>query len=211
MSLRTTWAYDGVVKPEQAPGSLIQRKQLRARQRIVDAADELFALHGYDAVSVTDIAARAEVGRTTFFRYFGDKTEVVFAKEQALLDTIALAGADDTVGAARDCREAVEQLRPTVLRLCGQVAEDPDAYERHADLVEKHLELRARDALKTQQLASNLSEVLRSRGTSQAIAVFAAQIALACYETARRRARTAADLVSESSAAFDEVLTLGSG
>jgi hypothetical protein len=39
----------------------------------------------------------------------------------------------------------------------------------------------------------------------------AAQIALACYETARRRARTAADLVSESGAAFDEVLTLGSG
>ncbi|MFJ9779860.1 TetR/AcrR family transcriptional regulator [Amycolatopsis sp. NPDC101161] len=197
--------------PEQAPDSLVQRKQLRARQRIIDAADELFALHGYDAVSVSDIAARAEVGRTTFFRYFGDKTEVVFAKEQALLDTIALASADDTVGAAGDCREAVEQLRPIVLRLCAHVVEDLATYERHADLVEKHLELRAREALKTQQLASNLSEVLRSRGTSLTIAVFAAQIALACYETARRRARTAADLVSESSAAFDEVLTLGCG
>ncbi|WP_410575464.1 TetR/AcrR family transcriptional regulator [Amycolatopsis sp. cmx-4-61] len=197
--------------PERTPDSLIQRKQLRAQQRIIDAADELFALHGYDAVSVSDIAARAEVGRTTFFRYFGDKTEVVFAKEQALLDTIAQASADDTVGAAHDCREAIEQLRPTVLSLCAQVAEDPDAYDRHADLVEKHLELRARDALKTQQLASNLSEMLRSRGTSQTIAVFAAQITLACYETARRRARTAADLVSESRAAFDEVLKLGCG
>ncbi|MEU0791799.1 helix-turn-helix domain-containing protein [Amycolatopsis sp. NPDC005961] len=195
--------------PEQAPDSLIQRKQLRARQRIIDAADELFAMHGYDAVSVTDIAARAEVGRTTFFRYFGDKTEVVFAKEQALLDTIASAGADDTVGAASDHREAIEQLRPIVLRLFAQVTDDLDAYQHHTDLVEKHLELRAREALKTQQLASNLAEVLRSRGTSQTIAVFAGQIALACYETARRRARTAADLVSESSAAFDEVLTLG--
>lgn len=211
MSLRIRQAYDGPMTSEQAPDSLIQRKQSRARQRIIDAADELFALHGYDAVSVSDIAARAEVGRATFFRYFGDKSEVVFAKEQALFDTIALAGADDTVGAAGDCREAIEQLRPIVLRLCAHVVEDLDMYERHTDLVEKHLELRARDALKKQQLASNLSEVLRSRGTSQTIAVFAAQIAFACYETARRRARTAADLVSESRAAFDEVLTLGCG
>ncbi|WP_410586122.1 TetR/AcrR family transcriptional regulator [Amycolatopsis sp. lyj-23] len=197
--------------PEQTPESLVQRKQLRARQRIIEAADELFALHGYDAVSVSDIAARAEVGRTTFFRYFGDKTEVVFAKEQAVLDAIAVAGADDKVGAAGDCREAVEQLRPIVLGVCAQVTEDLDTYERHTDLVEKHLELRAREALKTQQLASDLSEVLRKRGTSQATAVLAAQIALACYETGRRRARTAADLVSESRAAFDEVLTLGRG
>jgi hypothetical protein len=41
--------------------------------------------------------------------------------------------------------------------------------------------------------------------------VFAAQIALGCYETARRRARTAADLVREAGAAFGEVLALGAG
>jgi len=181
-----------VSPPEAASDSLVKRKQRLARQRIVEAADELFARRGFDDVSVSDIAAKAEVGRTTFFRYFGDKTEVVFAKEQAMLDTIARAAEDASVGAAHDSRAAIEQLLPIVLDLCEQAADDPDAYERRAKLLESHVELRARDALKAQQVAVRLSDVLRDRGTTEDIAVFAAQIALACYETARRRAKTAA-------------------
>jgi len=73
------------------PLSLVERKQRQARQRIIEAARELFLERGFDGVSVGDIAERAEVGRTTFFRHFGDKQEVVFAKEQELLDAIAAA------------------------------------------------------------------------------------------------------------------------
>jgi AcrR family transcriptional regulator len=62
---------------------LVERKQRAARERIVRAATELFAERGYSKVSVSDIAERAEVGRTTFFRHFGDKQEVVFAREGA--------------------------------------------------------------------------------------------------------------------------------
>jgi AcrR family transcriptional regulator len=200
---------DRPASPGPQPDSLVERKQRRARQRIVEAADELFAQHGFDNVSVSDIAARAEVGRTTFFRYFGDKTEVVFAKERSLLDAIASAGQDDTVPAAQDIREAVEQLRPIVLDLCAHAAENLEAYDRRADLLQRHVELRARDALKNQQIASRLSELLQHRGTEESTAVLAAQIALGCYETARQRAHTATDLVRESGAAFAEVLALG--
>ena len=73
------------------PLSLVERKQRQARQRIIEAARELFLERGFDGVSVGDIAERAEVGRTTFFRHFGDKQEVVFANEQELLDTITAA------------------------------------------------------------------------------------------------------------------------
>jgi AcrR family transcriptional regulator len=200
---------DRPAPPGPQPDSLVERKQRRARQRIVEAADELFAQHGFDNVSVSDIAARAEVGRTTFFRYFGDKTEVVFAKERSLLDAIASAGQDDTVPAAQDIREAVEQLRPIVLDLCAHAAENLEAYDRRADLLQRHVELRARDALKNQQIASRLSELLQHRGTEESTAVLAAQIALGCYETARQRAHTATDIVRESGAAFAEVLALG--
>ena len=189
--------------------SLIERKQQRARQRIVDAANELFALRGFDNVSVSDIAARAEVGRTTFFRYFGDKTEVVFAREQTMLDVIARAGEDATVGAARGSREAIEQLMPIVLEVCKHAVDDPEAYERRMTLLEGNAELRARDALKAQQLAERLSGVLQARGAAEGISVFAAQISLACYETARRRAKTPGDLVEESRAVFAETLALG--
>jgi AcrR family transcriptional regulator len=195
--------------PVPVPASLMERKRRLVRQRIVEAADELFSTHGFGNVSVSDIAARADVGRTTFFRYFGDKTEVVFAKEQGMLDAIAVAEGDDTVGAARTAKDAVAQLRPIVLDLCEQAVEDHGAYQRHSDLLEQHVELRARDALKTQEFAGRLSEVLQSRGTEDAVAVFAAQIALACYQTARRRADTARTLTQATQAAFDEALTLG--
>lgn len=197
--------------PTTAPSSLVERKRQLVRQRIVEAADELFAARGFGDVSVTDIAARADVGRSTFFRYFGDKSEVVFAKEQAMLDAIAAAAVDSTAGAARTSAEALEQLRPLVVDLCARAAGDFDAYRRHYELLEQHLELRARDALKTQQIAGRLADVLRSRGTEETVAVFAAQIALACYQSARQRASTSAGLARAAQDAFDDALGLGRG
>ena len=190
---------------------LVERKRRQARQRIIQAAQELFLERGFDGVSVGDIAERAEVGRTTFFRYFGDKQEVVFAKEQELLDTIAAAGQADDTAAPRSATEAVEQLRPVVLALCAQAAADPEAYTRHFQLIEQHPELRARDAVKMQQIADKLSDLLIRRGSDEATALFAAQIALACYQTARRLANNPRTLVGETRAAFRRALTLGTG
>jgi len=59
-----------------------------ARERIVDAAFDLFAERGYDATTVEDIAARAGVGRTTFFRQFRSKEHVVFPDHEQLLAAI---------------------------------------------------------------------------------------------------------------------------
>src|ERR1700742_4206927 len=102
------------------PLPLVERKRRQARQRIIEAARELFLERGIHGVSVGDIAERAEVGRTTFFRHFGDKQEVVFATEQELRDTIAAAKQADGTAVPRNATEAVEQLRPIVLALCAQ-------------------------------------------------------------------------------------------
>lgn len=59
-----------------------------ARERIVEAAFDLFAERGYDATTVEDIAARAGVGRTTFFRQFRSKEHVVFPDHEQLLAAI---------------------------------------------------------------------------------------------------------------------------
>ena len=189
---------------------LVERKRRQARQRIIQAADELFLARGFDEVSVGDIAERAEVGRTTFFRHFGDKQEVVFAKWQELLETIAAAGQAEGT-AARNATEAVEQLRPVVLSLCAQAAADPEAYARHFQLIEQHPELRARDAVKMQQTADKLSDLLIHRGTDEATARFAGQVAVACYQTAKRLGNNPHTLVDETQAAFRRVLTLGTG
>src|ERR1700761_8351224 len=89
---------------------LVERKRRQARQRIIQAAGERFLDRGFDEVSVGDIAERAEVGRTTFFRHFGDKQEVVFARWQELLETITAARQADSTPAPRNATEAVEQL-----------------------------------------------------------------------------------------------------
>jgi AcrR family transcriptional regulator len=196
-------------KAEKPPLTLVERKQRAARSRIVDAADALFAEHGFDAVSVTDIAERAEVGRTTFFRHFGDKTEVVFAKEQAMFDAIAAAALttwDTTLG--RTLAGALSALEPLVLELCAKATEDLATYQRHTQLIEAHEELRAREAVKHQYIADKFAEVLMGHGTSVDVATIAGQLAVACYCSGRLLAGSPADLMEKTSTAFREVLAM---
>ncbi|GAA4803928.1 TetR/AcrR family transcriptional regulator [Nocardioides caeni] len=55
------------------------------RDRLVDAAFELFEQQGYDATTIDDIAARADTSRSTFFRHFRGKDDVVLPDHDALL------------------------------------------------------------------------------------------------------------------------------
>lgn len=60
-----------------------------ARERLIEAAFELFDERGFEQTTVEDIAERAGVGRTTFFRSFRSKEQVIFPDHDALLSAIA--------------------------------------------------------------------------------------------------------------------------
>jgi len=47
--------------------SLRERKRVRTRQALIDAAAELFARRGYEGTTIADIAAAADVSTRTFF------------------------------------------------------------------------------------------------------------------------------------------------
>lgn len=55
------------------------------RTDVVAAALDLYATQGYDQTSVEQIAQAAGVSRSTFFRQFGGKEDVVFADHEVLL------------------------------------------------------------------------------------------------------------------------------
>jgi AcrR family transcriptional regulator len=59
------------------PTGLRARKKARTHDAIADAAISLFVEHGFDHVSVNDIAAAAEVSKPTLFRYFAAKEDLV--------------------------------------------------------------------------------------------------------------------------------------
>jgi AcrR family transcriptional regulator len=79
------------IRPADRTG-LRARKKLRTQQLIADTALRLFLAHGFDAVTVVDIARAAEVDAKTIYNYFQSKEDLVYSRfesfESRLLDAI---------------------------------------------------------------------------------------------------------------------------
>ena len=182
------------------------RKQSEARARIVEVANQLFADRGYDAVSVTDIAAAAGVGRTSFFRYFGDKQEVVFANEQGLLSM--LDGIPLPVDAAHDdWLTALDWARRACLRLLEELVRDATGFQQYLAIVETHPDLQGRAAAKVRRMADAISDRLTTAGFAPQVAVLAGNVAAAVYETAQTAAHDDPTTIPAAACAAYDLLT----
>jgi AcrR family transcriptional regulator len=60
-----------------------------ARERLAEAAFALFDERGYEQTTVDDITERAGLGRTTFFRHYRSKEDVIFPDHDRLLEQVA--------------------------------------------------------------------------------------------------------------------------
>ncbi len=69
--------------------SAMARWEPDARERLVLAALDLFTEQGYDATTVAQIAERAGLTKSTFFRHFPDKRELLVAGQETLSRLLA--------------------------------------------------------------------------------------------------------------------------
>lgn len=65
---------------------LRERKKLRTRRALADAALRLFLDRGYEATTLDELVDEVEVSRRTFFRMYSSKDEVALAAELELWD-----------------------------------------------------------------------------------------------------------------------------
>nr|WP_279672468.1 helix-turn-helix domain-containing protein [Flexivirga meconopsidis] len=137
---------------------------------------ELFLEQGYDRTSVTEIAQRAGLTKRTFFRYFGDKREVIFAERDLLGDAMTAAIAAAPAGTtawqtALLAVEAVAEIFPDERR----------AFVRtRGAAVGSAPELLERDLLKRQALTDRVTDAVRRRGIPASSAVTVATLTVLC-------------------------------
>ena len=68
---------------------LRERKKRQVRQRISNVATAMFLTHGFDNVTVAEIAAASEVSEQTVFNYFTTKESMFFDRSEPMITALA--------------------------------------------------------------------------------------------------------------------------
>jgi AcrR family transcriptional regulator len=126
-----------------------------ARTDVVAAALELFERQGFEATSVEQIAQAAGVSRSTFFRQFGGKEDVVFADHEVLLGELR----EWLAKGHADPWAAVCEASEHVFR---HFAADPDVARRRYRVVRRVPALREREIVTVFRYERLFDEYLRT-------------------------------------------------
>lgn len=135
---------------------LRERKREQTRERLTRAALTLFLERGFEATTIDDIAAAAEVSRRSFFHYFASKEDVVSAWQEHAATTLVAAiiarPSDESMLTAAEnaIATAIKGLDPAEAAAMSQLKRDNPA-------------LQARDRMKYEKLERALADGLSQR------------------------------------------------
>ncbi len=183
---------------------LMSRWEPNAPERLAQAALDLFAERGYENTTVIDIAQRAGLGKTTFFRHFQDKREVLFGR--GAMDEL-LVGAIVAAPATATPLEAVAHALDAAGREVFTSARREFVARRQA-VIAANPELQEREALKNLGLIASMTGALKRRGVPDLTARVAAELGALASTIAYERwsETTAGDDFSEiARQALDDV------
>ena len=114
------------------------------RKRILDTFTELVNEHGYDAVTIQMILEKAEIGKTSFYRYFRNKSDLLYGHYEDLYD----AAVED-----EQCND-VTDLFILLLKITRENPEelsmfDTIGYESYREFIYKYTYARGKEILET--------------------------------------------------------------
>ncbi|GAA2570999.1 TetR/AcrR family transcriptional regulator [Streptomyces lienomycini] len=179
-------------------------------ERLTKAALELYTEHGYDDVTVTQIAERAGITRRSYFRYFPDKREVLFAGSERLPAAIHEAVLDARPGAS-PLSAALEAFA----QVGAALAEHIDRTAERRAVIASSPELQERERTKLAAVTSAIHDALLRRGVDEDSAKLVAQIATIASQNAfdrwtdGRGRRDFADCLDSVAASLRHTVTAG--
>ncbi|SHN05961.1 TetR/AcrR family transcriptional regulator [Actinacidiphila paucisporea] len=154
------------------------RWQPGAAQRLVVAAVDLFTEQGYDATTVAQIAERAGVTKSTFFRHFPDKRELLVAGQETLSRLLA-----DGIAEAPESASPLQAVAAGLQRASSAMGPtNRELGPRLEAAVAASTELQERDALKSVGLAAAMTAALVARGIPDPTAHLAGELGVLAFK-----------------------------
>jgi AcrR family transcriptional regulator len=161
----------------------MSRWEPNARGRLAQAAMELYNQRGFESTTVAEIAERAGLTERTFFRYYADKREVLFAGAGDLQELLVSKVAD-----APDALPPIEAIAAALAEVATVVFEPRREFARQRQaIIAANAELQERELIKLASLASAVAGALRGRGVSDPAASLAAEAGMAVFRIAFER------------------------
>ena len=172
-----------------------------AQGRLLRAALDLFSERGYDATTTAQIAERAGLTKTTLFRLFPDKREIVFQGQGRLL-ALVTAGVEEAPAAS----SARELLVAGLTSLAGAHTEEHRQIGRTLDpILASSEELRERAVFKRSAITSAFEQALLHRLGDARLAGVLADLGVRSYYTGYETWVAAGDQRSFAHHVLDEL------
>lgn len=139
-----------------------ERKKAALRQQISDVATDLFLRHGFDAVSVSQIAEAADVARPTVFAHFPRKEDLIFDRYPGVTERIVTAVRDSDLPPLQAVRKVL-----TASDAPGKIAPSGTEQVDFWRLIAGSPDLQARARELAEQMESALAGALAGRGLTE--------------------------------------------
>ena len=188
---------------------LRERKKRKTRESIVEAAMGLFETNGFEATTIAEIAAEAEIAPRTFFAYFPAKEDVVFHDFELALAAMRERFADRPAG-----QNAIDALREWIAAMVAETDPNDERERMRRALINSTETLSDHDRALQGHFQDALAQALREdfgeHGELRAEMVAAAAVAALAALT-QNADGSKANLGEDPMAVVDEALTFVRG